>query len=291
MDHYGIRQEIRDLLRGVAGGLIFGTPILYTMEVWFEGQAFPPQKLFFILLASLSLNIFFSYFAGLREKHSSGRFFYALDDGVTSLGLGLVLALFILFLIGQLDFEQHFLGWIGRVIAEASIMSLGVTFTNFKFNKKQSSTRALRSIRDAAASLLSPERLQTRQDLSDLFAATVGALLFSFNVAPTEEITMIASNLSSLDQGLLLISEVIFAFIVLYASGLKEHVTFTKDNFFQSPLNETVLTVSVSLCISAVLISTIGYSDTSPGDPLFLSTAIVLGLPAVIGGAAGRLVV
>lgn len=33
-DPYGWRQESRNLLRAVAGGSLFGMPLLYTMEMW-----------------------------------------------------------------------------------------------------------------------------------------------------------------------------------------------------------------------------------------------------------------
>jgi putative integral membrane protein (TIGR02587 family) len=276
-------------MRGVAGGLIFGIPVLFTMEVWFDGQTFSPGELFLLLVSSLVLNIFFSYFAGLREKNSSARFFFAIDDGVTSLGLGLVLSFVVLCLIGQVDFSNHFRTELGKVVGEATIISIGVTFTNFKFNKKESKSLTVKNLTDIHP--ISPERKQSQQDISDLLAATVGALVFSFNVAPTEEITLIASNLGYLELGILLTAELIFAFIVLYASGLKDHVTYTKNNFFQGPLNETLITVTVSLIVSSLMVLTLGYSNLSVTDPLFISSTIVLGFPAAIGASAGRLTI
>lgn len=289
-DPLGFQQEKRDLMRGIAGSMIFGIPILYTMEVWFDGQMFSPAMSILMFLSFLALNIFFSYFAGLRENHRSERLISALDDGVTSLGLSVLIALVILSLIGQLDPAGDLRAELGKILLEAGIISIGVTFTNFKFKNTSTSKTSLNQLVPSTL-LMSAEQKQIRKDLNDFLAAALGALVFSFNVAPTEEVTLIATHLSPLQLLGLLLAEIIICFIVLYASGLKDHVIYKEGSFFQRPFNEVILTTSVSLVIAALLIASVGFGDISLSDPHFVSTVIVLGLPATVGGAAGRLVV
>lgn len=288
-DPHGFKQELRDLTRGVAGGMIFGTPVIYTMEVWAEGQLFSPGLLLVITFIIVNLNICFSYFAGLREKHSAERFVYAVDDGLTSFGLSMVLSLAVLCLINRLDFSEHFRINLGKVLLEASFISVGVTFTNFKF-KKSAINSVTRNLIESHPFESTSEK-QAKKDLNDLMAAVAGSILYSFNVASTEEIVLIASSLSPLKLMVLLAAELLMCFIVLYASGLRMHVIYDKGNFFQHPFNETILTASISLTVSGLLLTTVGFGNIHFTDPSFVPTLIVLGLPAVIGGAAGRLAV
>lgn len=289
-DPHGFKQELGDLMRGIAGGLIFGAPVLYTMEVWNNALSFSAGMHMLLLLGFLLLNIFFSYFAGLRSHHSSHTLSLAVDDGVTSLGLSLILAWAILYLTGQLDFTHEFESGVRKVLLVGGIMSMGVTFTNFKFNRNTAHLGQSRSLLSEGPKGLTDSQKQSRKDLNDLMAATVGAMVFSFNIAPTEEVTLIASSLSSFNLMVMLVVEIILSFIVLYASGLKTHVTH-QQSFFQRPINEVILTVSVALCVSAIMVLVLGYSDARISDPIFIASVIVLGLPATVGAAAGRLVV
>ena len=288
-DVHGFKQELRDLTRGVAGGMIFGTPVIYTMEVWAEGQLFSPALLLVITFFIVNINICFSYFAGLREKNSAERFVYAVDDGITSFGLSMLLSFAILWLINRLDFNEHFRISLAKVLLEASFISVGVTFTNFKFKKTVQDSVA-RNLIDSNPFESSSEK-QAKKDLNDLMAAVAGSILYSFNVASTEEIVLIAASLSPLKLFFLFVAELLMCFVVLYASGIRMHVIYDKGNFFQHPVNETLLTASISFVVSALLLTTVGYGNINFTDPLFVPNLIVLGLPAVIGGAAGRLAV
>lgn len=290
-DRYGFNQEFKDLMRGVAGGMIFGTPVLYTMEVWTEGLIFTSWNLLVVLFLILNLNICFSYFAGLRENHSTERLMNAVDDGITSLGLSLVLSFLVLALINQIDLKGNLKEELAKVLIEACIVSVGVTFTNFKFKRNQKKEKTVLDLLNSETLLMSPSEKQLKKDFNDLMAAMAGAFVFSFNVAPTEEVVLIASNLSSLHLMIILCFELYICYVILYASGIRVHITYDKKSFFQKPLAELTLTTSISLCVAAVLILTLGYGDTQLTDAGYLPSVIVLGIPAVVGGAAGRLAV
>jgi putative integral membrane protein (TIGR02587 family) len=287
-DVLGFKQETRDLLRGISGGAIFGMPLLYTMEIWMNGRLFSSLLLILILVLTLALNICFSYFAGLREKNMDNQIYSAIDDGVTSMALGLVLAFFILFFIGRLDLGPGaILGSLGKIVLEACIISVGITFTNFKFK----SHKQERSLPLPSRLTLSPSARQLRKDLNDFAATMAGAFVYTFNVAPTEEVILIASELSPLQLIPLLAAEVFLCYIILFASGLGKNEVYEKDSFFQKPLSEMILCTSISLSISAGLLALLGYGGLQVTDSLFLPAVVTLGLPAVVGGAAGRLVV
>lgn len=46
-----ISKSLQEYDRGIAGGLIFSLPLLYTMEVWQAGSAMQPERLLFARLA------------------------------------------------------------------------------------------------------------------------------------------------------------------------------------------------------------------------------------------------
>ena len=43
------QRELQDILRGAAGGFLFGIPLLYTVEVWSIGSATQPSRLLIAL--------------------------------------------------------------------------------------------------------------------------------------------------------------------------------------------------------------------------------------------------
>jgi putative integral membrane protein (TIGR02587 family) len=288
LDPYGLRQELRDLLRGSAGGLMFGTPVLYTMEVWFHGVQFQSWQLFMLLVFILVINISFCHFAGLRSHHKKRNLLLAMDDGITSLAIGIILAAGILLLIGRLDFSgEDWQGSIGQILIEACVMSVGITFTNYKF---QSSSLKRTDLDQVSLSLSSSER-QLKADLNDIVATVAGAVVFATNIAPTEEITLIASSLSSVQLGALLGAEILCCYLILYASGIDDQTIYEADSLFQKPWAETTMCVAFSLMVSGALLFLVGDSGALSSPHVFISTLITLGMPAVIGGAAGRLII
>jgi putative integral membrane protein (TIGR02587 family) len=292
-DPHGFRQEGQDLLRGVAGGTIVGAPLLYTMEVWFHGVSYHTAHLLGALLLTIALNVAFCYFAGLRERYDQASFTGAIDDAVTALALGVFVAAAILALIGQVDPGDGFGAIAGKVVLEACIVSVGITFTNFKFRQKidERAGSQPHASASAGAGALTDEQKQLHADLMDLAAAASGAFVFAFNVAPTEEIVLIASGLGPFALLLLLLTTMLVAYIVLYAAGFKDHKVYEQDSLFQAPSVETLMTVGVAIGVSALLMALFGESSATASPSLFIATVVTLGFPAAVGAAAGRLII
>src|SRR5688500_9626117 len=95
-DVHGWRQEGWDLLSAVAAGSIVGMPLLYTMEMWSHGMTRSPAHLLVLLVAMLAVNFLFSLFAGFREEYTAAE---AMSESVTSVAMGMGLALGVLLLI------------------------------------------------------------------------------------------------------------------------------------------------------------------------------------------------
>ena len=60
---------------------------------------------------------------------------------------------------------------------------------------------------------------------------------------------------------------------------------------FQRPITETVIAYMMSLVTAAALLALFGQIDLETDWALIYAQVVILGLPATIGGAAGRLAV
>jgi putative integral membrane protein (TIGR02587 family) len=125
---------------------------------------------------------------------------------------------------------------------------------------------------------------------ADLAATLIGALFLAFSIAPTDEVEVLAAALDDIHLVALIALSLLLSYIIVFASGYSRGPG-TQSGPFQSPLTETVLAYVVSLLVA--LASLYLFDRIEPGDPAnhTFAMVIVLGFPATVGGAAGRLVV
>ena len=97
--HPPVSRSLREYARGLAGGLMFSLPLLYTMEVWWAGFVAEPMRLVLYVAATFVLLLGYNHYAGL---HHDASWQEVVIDSVEEMGLGLILAAGVLFLLGQL---------------------------------------------------------------------------------------------------------------------------------------------------------------------------------------------
>lgn len=128
--------------------------------------------------------------------------------------------------------------------------------------------------------------------LADAGATILGAVLVSSSIAPTEEVPLIAAGLSLGGLIPLVLGSLAISYIIVFeAAFISQEVRRKQEGIFQSPVSETVFSYLISLVVSTFMLwlfQTVTVSDP-PG--LWMAYAIVLGFPAAVGGAAGRLAV
>src|SRR5690606_34451462 len=110
--------------RGIAGGLLFGTPLLFTMEMWWLGFTLPPERLLVALIINFLVLLILERYSGFRGDRS---FPEQVQDAVVAQGLGMVVAVFMLGLLNLLRFEMGFMELTGKVIMESIAVSIGVS--------------------------------------------------------------------------------------------------------------------------------------------------------------------
>jgi len=279
-------------MRGVAGGAIVGMPLLYTMEVWWHGMTLSEWHLLALLGTILFTNLLFSLLSGFRESYSLQD---ALLEAVTSVGIGIVFSTIVLWLIGELSYDVAPAEIAGKVLIEAMVVSVGVSFANSQLSGKSRTGNDKGGNGEAGEEKQpdgtqdDPERLQLKEDLVDIAATLAGSTVFALNIAPTEEVLMIASRLSPWQQLALLGASLLLCYIILFASGLDESPVHV-GSVFQHPLAETVMACALSLIVAAGLLALLGQREVMSNPATAVAAVVTLGLPAIVGGAAGRII-
>ncbi len=272
-----VSESFQEYGRGVAGGLMFSLPLLYTMEVWWAGFNAHPWRLAAYVLATFVLLLGYNRYAGLR--HDAGMTEVAIDS-VEELGLGFIIAALALFLLGRITTEMPVNEIAGQIVIEAMTVAIGVSVGTAQLGGDKEDE----GIEGGGDSKGKPGIHFGGQTL----LAFCGATLFASNVAPTEEIVMIAIEISWLRLiGLAFVSLLIGSLILHYSefTGARE---FVRTDNLNAVVVGSIITYAVALFAAALILWFFGRFD---GVSLYTSLAqvIVLGVAATLGASAGRL--
>ena len=269
-----VTQSLRESARGVAGGLLFSLPLLYTMEVWWAGFTSHPWRLAAYVAATLVLLLGYNYFVGLRRDSC---FSEVVIDSFEELGLGLLVALLVLWLLGRVTAGMPLGEVVGKTVIEAMTVAIGVSVGTAQLGPGEDDDRGVggRGAKSVGFG-------------GQVVIALCGAVLFAANVAPTEEVVMIAVEVSAWRLlGLSALSLALGALILYYSefAGSTRHVVFDRHH---DVLVGTVVTYAVALAASAAILLFFGRFE---GQALGVCVAqtVVLGVAATLGASAGRL--
>lgn len=283
-------RSLQEYLRGIAGGLLFSLPLLYTMEVWWAGFIAHPLRLLIYILATFTLLLGYNRYCGLRCDASPTE---VAIDSIEEMGLGLVIAAFVLWLLGQITFEMTASEIVGKIIIEAMTVAIGVSIGTAQLGSSEDDAQEDDTGMDSDASHSSGAvPFLTEDDDSDfsgqMTIALCGAVLFAANVAPTEEIIMVANETASAKiLGVALLSILMGALILFYID-FNGSQRFSKSRGIKNVVFGAVITYAIALFASASILWFYGRFD-GIAPSICLSETIVLGLAATLGASAGRL--
>lgn len=293
-----VAKSLQEYGRGVAGGLMFSLPLLYTMEVWWTGFIAHPWRLLTYVLATFVLLLGYNRYAGLRRDASMME---VAIDSVEEMGIGLSIAGLVLFLLGRITFEMPVNEIAGLIVMEAMTVAIGVSIGTAQLGGDGKEDEGLggESVKQPRPS--ADRRAQNkvsgegvRADKKEIhFGGQMvlgfcGAVLFAANLAPTEEIVVVAIETSWMKiVGLALISP-LMGLLILHYSEFKGAQKFVHTDGPNAILLGTVITYAIALATSALILWFFGRFD---GVTLYLALAqtVVLGVAATLGASAGRL--
>lgn len=278
-------NELTDLVRGASGGFLFGIPLLYTMEVWWIGSSSQPPRMLASLVISFIVAFLLNRTAGFR-KAKGVRPLAAVMESIEAIAIGIICATFILFLLREITLTTPLEEALGKVVFESIPFTLGVALASSQLLGGRSQDPS-KGQKDSAAPESNGKLPAT---LADIGATLIGATIIAFNIAPTDELSMLSAAVSGpWLLGVMAASLVISYGIVFVAGFSEQEKRIQQQGIFQGPFSETVISYLVSLIASAGMLWF--FQQLSGEDPwsMWLSFTLLLGLPATIGGAAGRL--
>lgn len=285
-------NEVVDLVRAGSGGMLFGIPLLYTMEVWWVGSFTEPIRLFAILALTFALVTVLNLTSGFRSTKDV-RLRDALADAVEALAVAVLSVAVILVLLREITTATPLAEALGKIAYESTPFSIGIGLAHHFLRKGRAEPDedSGSDESDAASDDASADN-GINATFADVGATMIGALFIGFNIAPTDEVPMIAAALGGFWLLALVAATLVISYSIVFEAGFaNEEQRSNQPGILQHPVTETVVAYLLSLAAAALMLWF--FQRFQSGEPwdVRLSHVIVLGLPAAIGGAAGRLAV
>jgi putative integral membrane protein (TIGR02587 family) len=236
-----VANSLREYARGMAGGLMFSLPLLYTMEVWWTGFVADPTRLMIYVAATFVLLLGYNHYAGLHQDASWSE---VAIDSVEEMGLGLIVATIVLFLLGQLETDMQAFEIVGKITVEAMTVAIGISVGTSQLGGGDDREKG-----GAEAS--------AKEDVTfsgQLVIAACGAMLFASNVAPTEEIIMIASEARVQNLLGLAVLSILLTGLILYYIEFRRLEPLRCGARDISVVVGTIITYAVALVVSAAVL-------------------------------------
>jgi putative integral membrane protein (TIGR02587 family) len=278
------RQEVTDLLRGLTGGFLIGVPLLYTMETWWLGETISMPRALLFLGVAYALNLLFVSYFGFRRGQPGSLHSFA--DALDATALAAVATAITLILLHQVQADHPLDVIVGRIAVNTVPVSLGVSIANHIL-----APRASRS--EPGEGEKEPEHADAlRATLLDIGAAFAGALFLSLNIAPTDEVPKLATEVPTFHLPAVILFSLLVTYAIVFVAGYGgQERRQAAPGILQRPVTETVTAYLISLATCAGALWLFGQIDGATDPFVAYAQVVLLGVPAAIGAAAGRLAV
>ncbi len=118
-------NELVNVVRAASGGLLFGIPLLYTVEMVWTGQHTTPAQALVVLASSLVLLTVLNRTAGFRS-HADTTLRDAAIDAVEGVALAIVLVIAMLTLLGAIDSSTPLTVVLGMTVYQVLAVCVGI---------------------------------------------------------------------------------------------------------------------------------------------------------------------
>ncbi|MEB3218299.1 MAG: TIGR02587 family membrane protein [Nostocales cyanobacterium 94392] len=279
------RSELNDIVRGGCGGFLFGIPLLYTMEVWWIGSSATPKMMLVALILTFMVIYLLMRTEGFRKPRGFNRHHQALTETVEAMGIGLVCSAFVLLLLQELSPGVALKEALGKIIYESVPFSLGVALANQLLGENGNNPPDNRTSRQ-------DDSVDGNATFSDLSATLIGAIVIGFNIAPTDEVAMLAAATSQPWLLAIIGTSLLISYAIVFEAGFSDQNKRRQHKgIFQKPFSETMICYLISLIAAAIMLWFFQKLTIHDSWAIWLKHILILGLPTTIGGAAGRLAI
>jgi putative integral membrane protein (TIGR02587 family) len=268
------REFFVGLARAFGGAIFFSLPMLMTMEMWWLGFYMSRWKLALLMVLMIPVLIVLDRFSGFKETSS---WLEDALDGMVAYGVGLLASAVVLALFDVVDLGMPAREIIGKISVQAVPASFGAILANSQLADKGEQKQEEREKQQAGYG-------------TEIFFMGVGALFLAFNVAPTEEMILIAFKMSHGHVAVLAVVSLLLMHGFVYSVNFRgSHSAPEGTPWWSMFLRFTVVGYAVALLMSAYVLWTFGRFESTSLE-VYVQMAVVLGFPASIGAAAARLI-
>lgn len=265
----------RGLARAAGGAIIFGLPLLMTMEMWSLGLAIHPARLALFIILNFLMLVFLSRFGGFEPTSTLGE---DILDAFGAYAVGIAVSTLILALFGLLHERMSIAEFSGMASIEAIPASFGAMIARKQFGDGESEKSEAQAARSTGYA-------------GQLFLMIAGALFLAFNVAPTEEVILIGFKMTPWHNLALILLSLFLLHVLVYAVGFpgqeKAPEGYGIGRLF---LAFTCPGYGIAMLVSLYVLWTFGRLDGVSLE-VVAGSVVVLGFPASVGAAIARLVV
>ncbi|HEY0833380.1 MAG TPA: TIGR02587 family membrane protein [Azospirillum sp.] len=262
----------RVLARASAGAVIFAFPLLMTMEMWELGFYMDRFRLALFMVVTLPVLFGLSFFSGFEET-----FCWQDDliDALTAFGIGFLVSAALLTVFGITTGSQPLPEIVGKIALQSVPASIGAMLARKQLGGRDGPDQ---------------ERRKRSSYAGELFLMMVGALFVGFNVAPTEEMVLIAYKMTPWHTLALALLSLGLLHAFVYTVGFAGQESGGEAPFRSVFLRFTVAGYGIALLVSFYLLWT--FERVAGLSAMELVTAmVVLSFPGALGAATARLIV
>lgn len=273
-----IKQSLKEYARGIAGGLLFSFPLLFTMEVWWAGFIAEPLDLMILVAVTYLLLLGYNRFAGMHPDVAWRSVFV---DSVEEMGIGFLISFGVLLMLNQIElFSMSLDELMGKVIIEGMAVSIGVSI----------GTAQLGAEEEEGARKQEKPRKGRSSKLAMFVLSLCGAIVVGGNVAPTEEIVLIAVGATPAHILAIALVSVVLSIVVVFFSNFKGTAAGKSQNLLFDITFDTCTSYLTALGVSAFIL---WFFNRFEGVSFWVafSEVIVLGILSSLGASAGRLLI
>jgi putative integral membrane protein (TIGR02587 family) len=264
-------KPMRDTGRAFGGALIFSLPMLMTMEFWHLGFTIDPIRLLIYFLLAFPMLTVLSHQIGFEN---TPRWMDDIVDAAFALFIGAFTAFVVLVCFAVLTPEVSFREFTGKIAVETVPAAIGALLARSQFGTARE------------------DDVKKKEETygGEMFLMGVGALFLGLNVAPTEEVVVIAYRITPWHALALLLLSLGIVHGFVFAVGFRGGSELDPETpWWSAFLRLTLPGYILALAISFYVLWTFHNANDLPARALIFS-AIVLALPSSLGAAAARLI-
>lgn len=279
-----IKESTQEYARGIAGGLLFSFPVLFTMEVWWAGYESKPLNLLIMMAVTFVLLLAYNRYAGMRPGVAWKG---VVIDSVEEMGIGLLISFAMMLLLRRIDLlEMSVSEVMGKVIVEAMFVSIGVSIGTAQLGES-----AQEPEEEKDQKLPEKEGIKQRSEKMAVAAlALCGSIVVGGNVAPTDEVVVIALKAQPYHILIMVVVSCLLSVLVTYFSDFRGTRRDEINSLVYHIIFDTCLCYALALVASAF---TLWYFGRFDGLSLWniVAECVVLGIISSLGASAGRLLI